>query len=265
MSVVWRIAFLLVVCVWAGLAGAEEKTAPAKGAGTDSEDWQIITMSGQRIGYAHVISKTEDRDGKPVTVTEVFSRIVVKRFGGQLIAETNQRSEEDATGQLLSVYLLQDNKPFSKTETRGRVEGRTLTLDTTSSGKTFTKQIVIPADLKLATWLDRSLKETPLKVGETRTIKTFEPSLGKVTDTTVKQIAPGETKLLSGKMAKLQRAEITLSVVPGIVSTVFLDDEGALTAADGSSEQGVGILEQLCIGDHPTGLHGVLDGYRSRK
>ena len=38
--------------------------------------------------------------------------------------------------------------------------------------------------------------------------------------------------------------------------------EATLTMADGTSEQGVGILEQLCIGDHPTGLHGVLDGYR---
>ncbi len=41
--------------------------------------------------------------------------------------------------------------------------------------------------------------------------------------------------------------------------------DATLTMAGGSSEQGVGILEQLCIGDHPSGLHGVLDGYRSRK
>ena len=38
--------------------------------------------------------------------------------------------------------------------------------------------------------------------------------------------------------------------------------DATLTMADGTSEQGVGILEQLCIGDHPTGLQGVLDGYR---
>ena len=34
-------------------------------------------------------------------------------------------------------------------------------------------------------------------------------------------------------------------------------------APDGSIEHGIGILEQLAIGDHPTGLAGILDPYRS--
>jgi hypothetical protein len=37
--------------------------------------------------------------------------------------------------------------------------------------------------------------------------------------------------------------------------------DATLTMADGSHEHGIGILEQLCIGDHPSGLRGVLDGY----
>ena len=31
---------------------------------------------------------------------------------------------------------------------------------------------------------------------------------------------------------------------------------------DGRSALGTGILEQLCVGDHPTGLRGILDGYQ---
>ena len=31
--------------------------------------------------------------------------------------------------------------------------------------------------------------------------------------------------------------------------------------ADGTVEQGIGILEQLAIGPHPSGLSGILDGY----
>jgi len=30
---------------------------------------------------------------------------------------------------------------------------------------------------------------------------------------------------------------------------------------DGRTAQGTGILEQLCVGIHPTGLTGILDGY----
>jgi hypothetical protein len=37
--------------------------------------------------------------------------------------------------------------------------------------------------------------------------------------------------------------------------------DATLTLADGTIEHGLGVLEQLCIGDHVTGLHGVLDGY----
>ncbi len=37
--------------------------------------------------------------------------------------------------------------------------------------------------------------------------------------------------------------------------------DATLTKPDGSVEHGVGILEQMCIGPHPSGLHGLFDGY----
>lgn len=37
--------------------------------------------------------------------------------------------------------------------------------------------------------------------------------------------------------------------------------DATLTTADGTIEHGIGILEQLAIGPHPTGLTGILDGY----
>jgi hypothetical protein len=39
--------------------------------------------------------------------------------------------------------------------------------------------------------------------------------------------------------------------------------DATLTLPDGTTEQGIGILEQLCVGPHPTGLAGILDGYQS--
>ena len=39
--------------------------------------------------------------------------------------------------------------------------------------------------------------------------------------------------------------------------------DATLTMADGTIEHGIGILEQLAIGPHPTGLTGILDGYAS--
>ena len=37
--------------------------------------------------------------------------------------------------------------------------------------------------------------------------------------------------------------------------------DATLTMADGTIEHGIGILEQLAIGPHPTGLSGILDGF----
>ncbi|MEN9646357.1 MAG: hypothetical protein RL238_3026 [Actinomycetota bacterium] len=40
--------------------------------------------------------------------------------------------------------------------------------------------------------------------------------------------------------------------------------DATLTLPDGSTEEGMGILEQLAIGPHPTGLVGILDGYAAQ-
>jgi hypothetical protein len=37
--------------------------------------------------------------------------------------------------------------------------------------------------------------------------------------------------------------------------------DATLTLPDGTTEEGLGILEQLCIGPHPSGLIGIIDGY----
>lgn len=207
---------------------AEEKTAPSKTAEGDSEDWQIIQMSGQKVGYAHATTKTEVRDGKTIYITEIVTRLTIKRFGGELISVVNQRTEEDGDGHLLSFSLLQDNPPASKTESKGRVSGNVLTLETSSSGKSFTREIKLPDDLKSSVWFDRQLKDTPMKVGETRSFKTFEPGLARVTEVSIKQIEPGETKLLSGKVVKLQRSEMRQSILPLIVTTAYADDAGEM-------------------------------------
>ncbi|MFO1005999.1 MAG: transglutaminase-like domain-containing protein [Planctomycetaceae bacterium] len=228
LALLFLVMLIGTLCSHPAMTRAEDKATPSQAADNDFDDWQIIQMSGQKVGYAHATTKTETRDGQKIYITEIVTRLTVKRFGGQLISVVNQRTEEDADGRLLSFYLLQDNPPASKTESRGRVNGQVLTLETTSSGKSFSREIKLPDDLKSSVWFDRTLKENPMKVGETRSFKTFEPGLAKVTEVTIKQIEPGETKLLSGEIAKLQRAEMRQSILPLIVTTAYTDDAGEM-------------------------------------
>ncbi len=209
-------------------AQAADKSPQSQAEEGDTDDWQIIQMSGQKVGYAHTTTKTEVRDGRTIHVTEIVTRLTIKRFGGQLKSEVNQRTEEDAEGHLLSFYLLQDNPPTSKTESRGKVSGNILTLETTSSGKSFTREIPLPEDLKSSTWFDRTLKTNPLQVGETRSFKSFEPGLAKVTEISIKQIEPGKTKLLSGEIVQLQRSEMRQSILPFVVTTAYTDEAGEM-------------------------------------
>ncbi|RLS54769.1 MAG: hypothetical protein DWH91_11050 [Planctomycetota bacterium] len=190
--------------------------------------WQVIQMQGQRVGYVHATTKTEERDGKKVIVSDVFTRMSIRRFGVALTTDVIQKTEETEEGQLLSVYSLQDNPPFSRTEAKGRVSGQKIILETTNAGKTHTREIPLPADLKSPSWQDRSLRESPLKVGESRTFQTFEATLGKVVDIHLTRVEAGETTLLSGEKAKLDRIELKQSVLPGITSLIYSDSSGSM-------------------------------------
>lgn len=205
---------------------AEDRASTALANAGQTEEWQVILMNGQRVGFAHSITWNVDREGQAVTVTEVVTHMSVKRFGGTLTSDISQRTEEDPQGRLLSFTLIQDNKPFSRTETRGEVIGDTLSIQTTSSGKSFQKEITLTPDVKSATYFERSLKEKPLQVGQSRTFQMFEPSLSKVTQVTVKQLEPAETKLLHGGLEMLDRAEMTQTVLPGVSTIVFTSPEG---------------------------------------
>ncbi len=209
--------------VWLGLLVSVQAATPAI-----ENTWQVIQLQGQRVGYVHATTTTEVRDGQNVIVSDVFTRIAIRRFGINLTTDVVMKTEETEGGDLISVYSLQDNPPFSRTEAKGRVNGKLLTLETTNAGKTHTREIALPPDLKSPAWQDRSLREDPLEIGELRKFQTFEASLGKIIEVSMKRIEAGETTLLSGETAKFQRIELTQSALPGITSMIYSDDAGTM-------------------------------------
>ena len=106
------------------------------------------------------------------------------------------------------------------------ITGNVATVATTSSGKTFTKEIKLPDDVKSPNWFDRSVKDSPLKIGETRSFRMFEATMGQIAEVSVKQLEPEMTKLLSGEIVKLNRSVMTQSILPGVSSTLYTTDAG---------------------------------------
>lgn len=198
----------------------------AAGVESETDDWQIIQLQGQRVGYAHITTRTEIRDGKKIYVTEVYNHLAITRFKTKLVNIVNQMTEEDEDGQLLSFSMLNENPPSSRTESRGKRDGNIIRIETTTKQKSFNSEVALTGDVKSATWLDRDIKEHSMQVGESRSFQTFEPTLGKVTTVTVKQLEPEATKLLSGEMVKLQKSQMTMAFLPGVVTTTYTDEKG---------------------------------------
>lgn len=225
----WRFVWITVLMMhisWGFVSHAGEQ--PAASVEAPTEEWQIIQLQGQRIGYTHTTSRTELREGKKIFISEVYTHMAMSRFRTKIVNNVNQITEEDEDGRLLSIYMLNDNPPTSRTETTGVRSGDTLKLETTTRKKSHITEIALPPELKSSAWIDRDLREHPLEVGQRRQFQTFEATLGKITTMTIEQLPPEETRLLSGETSRLDRTQMTLDVLPGIVTTSYSDKEGVM-------------------------------------
>jgi hypothetical protein len=216
--------WLVGLCLLGTLSLADDRAA---GSEAPSDDWQIVQIQGQRIGYVHSTTRSEIHDGQKVIMTEVQTHLAIVRFGTKLINNVHQVTEEDESGKLLSATVINENPPFSRSELRATRSGNTLKIESITKKESFHQEVQLHDNVKSATWIDRELKERPLQVGETRSFEIFEPTLGKITAVTLKQLEPEETKLLSGEMVKLNKSQMTMSILPGMVTTTYTDDSGA--------------------------------------
>ena len=110
------------------------------------------------------------------------------------------------------------NPPAAPTRSSGRVENGTLILNTDTYCKTNSKELPWDKSLKSPAYQDRMLRETPLKRGEKRTLKTFDPQFGKANTITLQAAALKDVALLEGKTKKLLEVAISQSIAPQIVT-----------------------------------------------
>lgn len=217
------ILLLLLLVVPAPVPGADEAAAPPTG---QEEDWQVILMQGQRIGYMYSRMWETQHAGQKRLWTEAITRMSIRRFGGALSMTIRQVTQEDDRGNLLSFDYENENPPISNTQISGRVEGDTLHLETTAAGQTTASTQEWDADVKSPVYQDRLLEENPVQPGQTRSFKTFDPQFLKVGTVTIRGEEPAETTLLDGTAATLERATLTHSLVPGLTTVVYSDAEG---------------------------------------
>ena len=192
-----------------------------------SDSWQVIYLSGQRIGYAHSSTEPFEQDGKEMVRCITIANMTIKRFGQSLVMRTTLITEETADGELRKFSYESANPPASSTSTMGTISGDTLKLKQTVDGKAKESTQAWRKEVKSPAYQDRLLKESPLKKGESRSFEAFMPEFNKVA--TIKLVAGADLEdatLLEGKTRKLLKIKMTQSVLPGMVMNAFVDEAG---------------------------------------
>lgn len=205
----------------------DEKAPASSTTKTDFEEtWQAVYIGGSRVGYVRSTTERKSQEGRDLIFTDSEMSIAITRFGQAVKTKARTRAEETPEGDLLRFDFELLNPPASATRSAGRVDDKQLVIDSEVGGKKSQNRIDWDGSLKAPGYQDRLLRENPLKPGEKRTLRTFDPQIGKESVVTLQARGEEEVALLDGKKRKLLRVSIASSATPGIPLDEWLDAGG---------------------------------------
>ncbi len=201
--------------VWSGPIGASLlvilASCPTLAEAQDS--WDAVFLSGQKVGHIHTFVAPVRDKGRDLFRVRVDMVLSFKRDKDRVTIETRYGTIETPEG---AVLRLDSRTLASKQEMRtfGDVINNQMTL--TLEGAGHRQQMVIPwgSDVRGPYAAEQSLSRTPIKSGESRSLRMFIPDLNKVCDMTLAARAPEEVELGGGEKRPLMRVEQT-AVIEG--------------------------------------------------
>lgn len=218
----WKLP-LAVWCLCWSIACAGLAAEPVR----DEEAWDVMLMGKDRIGHVHSSVKNVEVDGRKILRTEIDSVTAMQRFGQKIQIRIQMLMDETPEGELLSFESTQQNPPADTTKKVGRIKGDKLELETTINGKTSKKTIPWDTTIKSPGFLERELRENPLKVGEQRELRMFLPELEKASLAKFSRKPDEAAAIFDGTKPTMQRIDVSQSLVPGLVTRTYTDDKGA--------------------------------------
>ena len=221
----------VIVCGWLLCVGGSANAAD----GGEHEEWEVIYMANQRVGYARSHSTRVKRNDKTIIVTKQEQRISAKRFGDVTQLVMTSQTEEAEDGQLLSFQLEVKNPPAKPVKSRGELVGSTLRIESTIDDRTTTHSIEAPRDLKSLDYQQRILRERPMKPGETLKFTTFSLELSKIGTITIHADEPHVVKLHDGKSKSLLKLRVSNSLLPTADMRVYVDERGVALRSESTA------------------------------
>jgi len=224
-----RVRPLLTILIGREVAAAEEPPVKKSGKATadgKEESWQVVYIGGTRVGYSRTVSGPASETDRNTLRTENETVMAISRFGQSVKIRTLMSSVETKAGNLREFSLEIQNPPAATQRTKGRVEGDKLLLEMDTAGKMQMAEKAWDTTVKAPGFQDRLLRENPLKPGETRAFKIYEPQTAKISTVTLKAGDFEDVELLGKEKKKLLKVNVTQTAIPGIVSAVYLDESG---------------------------------------
>ena len=250
-----------------------------------SESWQVMSMGGSRIGYAHFTVREEgagergtgeggtgeQRTGEDrVLVTDSDVKMTFSRFGMRIRMGIRQTTRETADGELLAVDLKMSNPPSAPTALHAERAGDVLVTRWTMGGAVTRGEVPLGEDVKSPAYQDRYLKEHPLAPGESASFKMFVAELGQVATVTITAGGEETVRVFDGSERELETFTVTQDLVR-IPTTVYQDEDGRalvtkssvfgqdLLTYDVSAEEA---LREVAAGNLDLGFDSLIDAAR---
>jgi hypothetical protein len=202
-------------------ATAAAASSPLSGAEAGTrETWDIITIQGSRVGYVRNRVTRTQHEGRPAVRIEGLHHLVFTRGGDRTTQEIHFTSLETPDGKLIE---FQTETQFGPTpmQTKGRVEGGRLLMETSSLGKTQNSVLPWPADCGGLYAVELSLERQPLQPGQTRSIRSLLPGMNLPITTNLTAERYESVSLLSGSYELLRIVTVVSfpdgTKMPGVV------------------------------------------------
>jgi len=209
------------------VSGDQDRTARRAKIEPLDEIWQVIHLGKHRIGYSRTTFErvTDGGSSRIRTTSEV--QMSVLRFGQTTRMRAFNRTLETASGDLLS-FEMESGSGRKKTVMTGRLEadGRRMVVETHAQGRRNKRYYDWRKGIKSPTYQDRLLRTFPMKPGEIRRFKTFDPEAGRLTEVRLAADDYELRRLPDGRRRKLLRVRVTQSISPTETLSAYLDGKG---------------------------------------
>jgi len=184
------------------------------------EEWVIVVLDGKTCGFGSTVTTKTDTPAGPQYLTSHQEQFVVKRLGTSLKIVETSKVTEDADGGVLGFDEVSD--AGSAVESSGVREGD----DMVVSSRGQTQRFYLPRLSALGPEaIRRASNAVPLKPGQPFSFDTFDTDYPQAVVVEKGNVVDQETRNVRGVNRKLWKLTSEVSYMPGLLSTMWVDDQ----------------------------------------